>query len=83
MTYDLPDFRNPQDAFESAISKGIFTEKEPDKLYIHTTSPSWKNYRDKFVGNWMYMHSQTTASGKLTDSFKHRDTRKYLTVEVR
>ena len=44
MTYDLPDFRNPQDAFDSAISKGIFTEEYTDPL-------------DKFVGDWMYMHS--------------------------
>ena len=77
MTYDLPDFRNPQDAFESAISKGIFTEKEPDKLYIHTTSPSWKNYRDKFVGNWMYMHSDKS---KKIDFFKNKWSRKYKEV---
>ena len=77
MTYDLPDFRNPQDAFESAISKGIFTEKKPHKLYIHTSSPSWKNYRDKFVGNWMYMHSDKS---KKIDYFKNKWSRKYKEV---
>ena len=44
MTYDLPDFRNPQDAFDNAIDKGIFTED--------VTDPLWA-----FVGDWMYMHS--------------------------
>jgi hypothetical protein len=64
MTYDLPDFRNPQDAFESAISKGIFTEEYTDPL-------------DKFVGDWMYMHSDKS---KKIDYFKNKTTRKYKEV---
>jgi len=64
MTYDLPDFRNPQDAFESAISKGIFTEDYTDPI-------------DKFVGDWMYMHSDKS---KKIDYFKNKTTRKYKEV---
>jgi len=64
MTYDLPDFRNPQDAFESAISKGIFTEYYTDPI-------------DKFVGDWMYMHSDKS---KKIDYFKNKTTRKYKEV---
>ena len=66
-----PNVRDPQLAFKNAIEEGVLHDKIDNKTSYN------------FVGNWMYMHSQTTASGKLTDSFKHRDTRKYLTVEVR
>ena len=64
MTYDLPDFRNPQDAFDNAIEKGIFTEEYTDTL-------------DKFVGDWMYMHSDKS---KKIDYFKNKLTRKYMEV---
>ena len=66
-----PSFRDSKLAFKNALDEGVFHQK------------LWNRDSYNFVGNWMYMHSQTTASGKLTDSFKHRDTRKYLTVEVR
>jgi len=62
--YDMPDFRNPKDAFESAISKGIFTEELTDPL-------------DAFVGDWMYMHSDKS---KNIDYFKNKLTRKYIEV---
>ena len=42
MTNDLPDFNDPQMAFENAIEKGIFTEELKE---------------GSFVGDWMYMHS--------------------------
>ena len=62
--YDMPDFRNPKDAFESAISKGIFTEELTDPL-------------DAFVGDWMYMHSDNK---KKIDFFKNKWTKKYKEV---
>ena len=65
------NFRDSELAFKNALDEGVFHEK------------LWDRNSYNFVGNWMYMHSQSTEGGKLTDSFKHRDTRKYLTVEVR
>ena len=62
--YDLPDFNDPQMAFENAIEKGIFTEEYTDPL-------------DKFVGEWMYMHSDNI---KKIDYFKNKTTRKYKEV---
>ena len=42
MTNTIPDFNDPQEAFENAIEKDIFNEK-PKSFF--------------FVGDWMYMHS--------------------------
>ena len=64
MTNDLPDFRNPQDAFDNAIDKGIFTED--------VTDPLWS-----FVSDWMYMHSDKS---KKIDFFKNKWSRKYKEV---
>jgi len=64
MTYDLPDFRNPQDAFENAIEKGIFTEELTDPL-------------DAFVGDWMYMHSDKDLEH---DYFKNKWSKEYKVV---
>ena len=64
MTNNLPDFNDPQQAFENAIEKGIFTEEYTDPL-------------DAFVGDWMYMHSDKS---KKIDFFKNRWTKKYKEV---
>jgi len=64
MTNDLPDFNDPQMAFENAIEKGIFTEELTDPL-------------DAFVGDWMYMHSDNK---KKIDFFKNKWTKKYKEV---
>ena len=58
---------NSQDAFKAAIQNGQLTENESD---------------ENFAGNFMYMHS-TQHKGKLTDSFKNIDTRKYRTFEAK
>ena len=62
MTNNLPDFNDPQIAFEKAIEKGIFSEE---------------GKQEKFVGEWMYMHSDNT---KKIDYFKNKITRKYIEV---
>ena len=67
MTYDLPDFRNPQDAFESAIANRKLFEK-PNAQYQN-------NYY--YVGDWMYMHSDKS---KKIDFFKNKWSRKYKEV---
>ena len=67
MTNNLPDFNDPQMAFQNAIEKGIFTE-EPNALYQN-------NYY--YVGDWMYMHSDKS---KKIDYFKNKLTRKYMEV---
>ena len=38
MENNIPDFRNPQVAFESAISKGIFTEEEKSTIHLFHSS---------------------------------------------
>jgi len=70
MENNIPDFRNPQVAFESAISKGVFGV---DLNSFLTEELAEK----KFVGNWMYMHSDKT---KKIDYFKNKNTRKYIEV---
>ena len=67
MTYDLPDFRNPQDAFECAIANRKLFEK-PNAQYQN-------NYY--YVGDWMYMHSDKS---KKIDYFKNKWSRKYKEV---
>ena len=67
MTYDLPDFRNPQDAFESAIANRKLFEK-PNAQYQN-------NYY--YVGDWTYMHSDKS---KKIDFFKNKWSRKYKEV---
>ena len=67
----LPHFRNPQETFENAIEKGIFSEMEVFKK----KPPEGK--QEKFVGNWMYMHSDNI---KEIDFFKNKLTRKYMEV---
>ena len=64
MTVSIPDFNDPQEAFENAIEKGIFTEELTDPL-------------DAFVGDWMYMHSDNK---KKIDFFKNKWTKKYKEV---
>jgi hypothetical protein len=75
MTNKLPDFNDPQMAFENAIEKGIFTEQELApltryKLFID-------NKEGSFVGDWMYMHSDNK---KKIDFFKNKWTKKYKEV---
>jgi hypothetical protein len=67
MTNNLPDFNDPQEAFENAIEKGIFFE------VAYSSEPSERN----FVGDWMYMHSDNK---KKIDFFKNRWTKKYKEV---
>ena len=62
MTNNLPDFNDSQMAFENAIEKGIFSEE---------------GKQEKFVGEWMYMHSDNT---KKIDYFKNKITGKYIEV---
>ena len=66
----IPDYRDPKLAFNNAIQSGVF----------HETLSDQKSYN--FVGNWMYMHSDECEE-KLKVYFKNKDTRKYISVEVR
>ena len=66
MTNNLPDFNDPQMAFQNAIKKGIFTEELTDPFDM-----------EKFVGDWMYMHSDNK---KKIDFFKNKWTKKYMEV---
>ena len=76
MTNNIPDFRNPQVAFENAIAnRKLFRDylghcelEEPNAQYQD-------NYY--YVGDWMYMHSDKT---KKIDYFKNKLTRKYIEV---
>ena len=61
-TFNLPDFRNTQVAFNSAIKKGIFTSDDKG---------------EKWVGEWMYMHSDKS---KKIDFFKNKWSRKFKEV---
>ena len=72
MTNNFPDFRNPQVAFESAISKGTFTEEHAVRVLCNLQKET------NFVGDWMYMHSDKT---KKIDYFKNKLTRKYKEVK--
>ena len=65
----MPDYRDPQLAFNNALQSGVF----------HETLSDQKSYN--FVGNWMYMHSDECEE-KLKDYFKNIDTREYISVEV-
>jgi len=66
---NVPDFNDPQEAFENAIEKGIFSEV--------STFDYNKGKQENFVGDWMYMHSDNT---KKIDYFKNKITRKYIEV---
>ena len=58
MENNIPDFRNPQVAFESAISKGIFTEEHAVRVLCNLQKET------NFVGDWMYMHSDKTKKSQ-------------------
>ena len=73
MTNNFPDFRNPQVAFENALSNRKLLPFRRNKF---TPNAQYQNSY-YYVGDWMYMHSDKT---KKIDYFKNKLTRKYKEV---
>jgi hypothetical protein len=71
------EFRNPDEAFENAISAGALSTTKPHAAGLHEDWPCacpWFGY----AGDFMYMYSEEDH-----DYFKHIDSRKYVRVKVK
>ena len=79
MENNIPDFRNPQVAFQNALDKKVLYEKPQQ---YHESSDGMFQNKDVaddyyYVADWMYMHSDKS---KNIDYFKNKNTRKYIEV---